>query len=307
MLHQSKLIKKTRVSALVLSVGNITTGGTGKTSVTRYLAQRFHEKGKKVVIISHGVSGMRSGLTVSDGKDILAGADKAGDEAYLLARALPGIPVLSGRRRERLAGVACKDFGAEVVILDDAFHALRLARDHDILVFNCLNPLGNGRLLPTGPLREPLFNLRRADIFWLNHVDLVHKKELEKIRERLLKYNRQAQVVQSYYRYRWFQSLSGKRLPKEIISGKKVWVCAGIGEPDSFIKKVEGCGAEIKGKTIFPDHHFYGLSEIEGIPMEKVDFLVITEKDSVRFPKTEFADRVIYPFFELDVEGFDLC
>ena len=134
--YQKGLLGRTRVPALIVSVGNITTGGTGKTTVTQYLANYFREDGKQVVVVGHGVSGSRKGLVISDRNGILTGVRRAGDEAYLLARNLPGIPVLSGRRREILAQIACKKFGAEVVILDDAFHALRLYRDIDILVFN---------------------------------------------------------------------------------------------------------------------------------------------------------------------------
>jgi len=288
---------------LVISVGNITTGGTGKTTVTRYLSEEFHKKGKRVVVISHGVGGKRKALIVSDGKNIMASADEAGDEAYLLAKRLPEVPVLSGRFREKMAEVACKKFGAEVIILDDAFHALRLVRDWNILVFNCLNPLGNGHLLPAGPLREPLFNLRRANIFWLNHTDLVNKKEVDRIEKTLLNYNQKARVIRSHYRYQHFCTLSGKIIPNSHLSGKKAFVCVGIGNPEGFLKKIASYQMEIKGKVLFPDHHFYKSSEIKELPLEEVDFLVTTEKDSVRFPKTDAADQIIYPLVEVSVEG----
>ena len=304
---QKGLAGTVRVPALVVSVGNITTGGTGKTTVTQYIANYFREHGKQVVVVGHGVSGSRKGLVISDRNGILTGVRQSGDEAYLLARNLPGIPVLSGRRREIQAQIACKKFGAEVVILDDAFHALRLYRDYDILVFNCYSRLGNGRLLPAGPLREPLANICRADIIWFNQVDLVDEKELDDFRKELLKFNPKASVVKSHYHYRRFRSLSGESVSPEGLAGKKVWLCPAIGEPQSFIKKMEKLGVLITGVTLFADHHFYSIEELRKIPLNEADFLVITEKDSVRFPRVKLPKPVLYPEIELVVEGLNLC
>jgi len=302
-LYQKGLLGKVRVSALVVSVGNITTGGTGKTTVTQYLANYYLRQGKRTAVISHGVSGSREGLVISDGKSILTDIRQAGDEAYLLARNLTGIPVLSGRRREIQAQIACKKFGAEVIILDDAFHALRLHRDIEILVFNCFSRLGNGRLLPAGPLREPLANIRRANIIWLNQTDLVSEKKLDDFRKELLRFNPTASVVKSHYRYRRFHSLSGESVSLEGIAGKKVWLCAAIGEPQSFIKKMEKIGVLVVGITLFADHHFYAVEEVQKIPLKETDFLVITEKDSVRFPPVKLLKPVLYPEIELVVVG----
>lgn len=307
LLYQKGLRKKVRVPALVISVGNITTGGTGKTTVTQYLAKYFRGQGKQVVVISHGVGGKRKNLVVSDGKSILADIKQAGDEAYLLARNLFGIPVLSGRRREIQAQLACEKFGAEVIILDDAFHALRLHRDYDILVFNCFSRMGNGRLLPAGPLREPLANIRRADIFWFNHSDLPERKEQDDFKNRLLGLNQKASVVSSYYRYRIFRFLSGESIIPENMAGKKVWLCAAIGEPQGFIEKMKKIGVLVVGSTFFADHHFYSAEEVQKIPLKEADFLVVTEKDSVRFPLIRLLKPVLYPEVELIVEGLNLC
>ena len=306
LLYQRGLLEKVRVPALVVSVGNITTGGTGKTTVTQYLANYFRGQGKRVAVISHGVSGSREGLVISDGKSILTDIRQAGDEAYLLARNLTGIPVLSGRRREIQAQIACEKFGAEVIILDDAFHALRLHRDYDILVFNCLSRMGNGRLLPAGPLREPPANICRADILWLNQADLSNEKELGDFQKELLKFNQKASVVKSYYRYRIFRFLSGEPMLPENMAGKKVWLCAAIGEPQSFIKKMEKTGVLVVGVTLFADHHFYSVAEVQKIPLKEADFLIITEKDSVRFPSVKLLKPVLYPEIELVVEGLNL-
>jgi len=306
LLYQKGLLGRVRVPALVVSVGNITTGGTGKTTVTQYLANYFRGQGKRVAVISHGVSGSREGLIISDGKSILTDIRQAGDEAYLLARNLTGIPVLSGRRREIQAQLACEKFGAEVIILDDAFHALRLHRDYDILVFNCFSRMGNGHLLPAGPLREPLANIRRADVIWLNQTDLVSEKELDSFRKELLRFNPKASVVKSHYYYRRFRSLSGESVSLEGMAGKKVWLCAAIGEPQSFIKKMEKTGVLVVGVTLFADHHFYSVEEVQKIPLKEADFLVITEKDSVRFPSVKLLKPILYPEIELVVEGLNL-
>ncbi|MFH2068087.1 MAG: tetraacyldisaccharide 4'-kinase [Candidatus Omnitrophota bacterium] len=307
LLYQKGFLEKVRVPALVVSVGNITTGGTGKTTVTQYLANYFRGQGKRVAVISHGVSGSREGLVVSDGRSILTDIRQAGDEAYLLAQNLPGIPVLSGRRREVQAQVACEKFGAEVIILDDAFHALRLHRDYNILVFNCASRLGNGRLLPAGPLREPLANIRRADLVWLNQTDLVSEKESDSFRKELIRFNPKASVVKSHYHYRRFRSLSGESVSLEGMAGKKVWLCAAIGDPQSFIKKMKKTGILVVGASLFADHHFYSAQEIQKIPLKEADFLVITGKDSVRFPSVNLAKPVLYPEIELIVEGLNLC
>ena len=148
----------------VISVGNIIAGGTGKTPMTIFVAQLLRDKGQRVVVLSRGYRGSMeaSGGIVSDGERIFKGPDEAGDEPYLMARVLKGIPVVVGKRRYEAGMMAIARFQPDVIVLDDAFQHLRLKRDLDLVLLDCRSPWGNGYLLPRGLLREPLSALRRA-------------------------------------------------------------------------------------------------------------------------------------------------
>ncbi len=289
------ILKVARLSCPVISVGNITVGGTGKTPLVINLARYFQQCGLSPAVLTRGYGGKRlSGVTlVSDGKETLKDYEAVGEEAILLARSLPGVPVLVGPKRVQTGLAAREVFGADLLILDDAFQHRRIFRDLDIVLLNASRPLGNGQVLPSGPLREPASALKRADM-------IVYTGE--KGREKGTGYFSPQRGKSSLspfpltagtpvFRARYqpkdlFQPRSGRSLPPGILSGKTVCLLAGIGRPEGFKKTVESLGAKVAAYRIFPDHHSYRPGELDDVlPLcreKEVDFLVTTEKDAVK-------------------------
>ena len=156
--------KETSFDATVISLGNITVGGTGKTPMAVFLTKEIRRMGYTVAVLSSGYRSHaeKTGAIVSDGNNVLLTPAEAGDEAVLLARSLPGVPVLSGRRRTETGHIAVDEFHPDVILMDDAFQHWQVKRELDIVLINAANPVGNGHLLPRGILREPLDELERA-------------------------------------------------------------------------------------------------------------------------------------------------
>lgn len=274
------LLKVTRLSCPVISVGNITVGGTGKTPLTINLARYFQQNGFSPAVLTRGYGGRGlSGVTlVSDGKDILNDYEAIGEEAIMIARSLPGVPVLVGPKRARTGLVAQEIFRADLLILDDAFQHRGIFRDLDIVLLNSSRPFGNGQVLPAGPLRESASALKRADL--IVYTGPEDKKGPFPIPAG-------TPVFRARYQPKdLFQPQSGKSLPPGILSGKTVCLLAGIGRPEGFKKTVESLGAKVAAYRIFPDHHIYRPGELDDVlPLcreKKVDFLVTTEKDAVK-------------------------
>ena len=172
-LYRKGIFKSHRLPCKVISIGNITVGGTGKTPVTCLIARYLKDAGCRVTVLSRGyrAQGGTEPLIVSDDKHVIAGPEIAGDEAVMLAHKLPGVPVLAGKNRFLLGQRAVHDFSAQAVLLDDGFQHYPLQRDLDIVLINARNPFGNGFLLPRGTLREPLSALSRAPLIVLTKVE----------------------------------------------------------------------------------------------------------------------------------------
>jgi len=283
------ILKVARVSCPVISVGNITVGGTGKTPLVINLARYFQQCGFSPAVLTRGYGGKRlSGVTlVSDGKETLNDYRSVGEEAILLARSLPGVPVLVGPERTQTGLVAREVFGADLLILDDAFQHRRIFRDLDIVLLNASRPLGNGRVLPAGPMREAVSALKRADI-------IVYTGAEEKLNQPVDSRVSPAGVLAAgtpvfHARYQpkdLFHPPSGRSQPPGILQGKVVCLLAGIGRPEGFQKTVESLGAIVAASRIFPDHHIYQPGELDNLlPLcqeKKADFLLTTEKDAVK-------------------------
>ncbi|MFH1784214.1 MAG: tetraacyldisaccharide 4'-kinase [bacterium] len=293
-LYTSNILKSVKVSCPVISVGNITTGGTGKTPLVMLLAKMLSGKSNKVVIASRGYRRIIPGekekqdvKVVSDGKKVLLSVGEAGDEPYLMAQDLEGVGVVVGADRASCAEVAVKKLEAEIVILDDGFQHLRLKRDLDIVVIDCLDPFGGGYLIPRGLLRESLFNLSRADVLVLNRANLVAPSILKRTRSIVEEINPKALVIESTPRAIHIEYLQkGKNVQKEDVSflrGKDVALLYSIGNPLSFEKTLKSLGAKILNKFIFDDHYEYDAEDITGVIKEAGKTIIVTtEKDAVR-------------------------
>lgn len=272
-----------RAALPVLSVGNLTVGGTGKTPFVAWLAGRLRELGARPAIVSRGYGGQagRGPLVVSSGEGPLCDAARAGDEPYLLARLLRGVPVLAGSDRWRGAEVAA-EAGADVVILDDGFQHRRLARDLDIVLLDASNPFGNYRLLPAGLLREPVRALSRADVVVITRCR--QQSESIKLIERVVRHhNLDIPILRAGHKSAGFFNPAGEAVNRPA----SALAFCGIGNPNRFRIDLESEGIELVDFRVFSDHHVYSPREIVQLRRQARDrgaVLLTTEKDLVRLP-----------------------
>jgi tetraacyldisaccharide 4'-kinase len=271
--------------------------------------------GYRVVILNRGYRAAWQedvGL-VSDGQKIYMTAAEAGDEAYLLAKSLPGVPVVIGKERAVSGEYAVKQLNAQVIILDDAYQHWQLARDLDIVLIDSLNRFGNNFLLPRGTLREPLTNLNRAHAFLLTKVDQTTDNARDSIRDTLIQYNDKALIVESIHRPRWFIEIEswykGVRdcgIALETVRGQSVVAISAIGNPSSFEQTIADIEVNVIDSLRFPDHHHYTMSEMQWAMERAVkkgaDALVTTEKDAVKIPAEFIHSHRPLPVYVLGIE-----
>jgi len=290
-----------RLPCKMISVGNITVGGTGKTPMTIYLARLVQDLGFKVAVISRGYKGKaeKKGAVVSDGEKVLLTADIAGDEPYMMAGVLPGIPVIVGRNRYTAGRLAIKQFKTEVIVLDDGFQHLSLERDLNLVLVDSLQPWGNGHLLPRGPLRETPGALKRADsvICMAPEQDIAKKTLDTRGKTNFGKYDKLLQKKPC------FDAIKSAQVEKVItagsdvevgasfadlnaLKGRRVVVFSGLANNEAFIRTVSEAGCELVHSLSFDDHHRYEGADInkivQAVTKKKADLLVTTAKDYAR-------------------------
>ena len=269
----------------VISVGNVAAGGSGKTPAVIAIARMLREYDDlSVAVLSRGYrSGVRGSAVVSDGENVLLKPLEAGDEPYLLGRSLPGVPVLIGADRFHTGLMAVRRWNSQVVILDDGFQCLRLARDADIVIVDATRPFGLNHALPRGYLREPLSALRNADLILLTRVDQC--ENLDSVRARLTDIAPSVPIFESTYETRSLRSLDTQQeMELDSIRGKKLLAVCGIANPLSFIETLRTLNPADVDMLSFPDHHAYPPRSIEAIRQKVVesgvDTIVTTEKDA---------------------------
>lgn len=275
----------------VVSIGNLTVGGSGKTPVALWLAHALTERGHCVGILTRGYRGKNTGVTVvgTTGQPT-ATPDEVGDEAVMLARLFSGV-VIAGRDRTAATTLAREQFGVEVALLDDGFQHRRLDRDVDVVLFNGRKELSNHWLLPAGPFREPLSSSRRANIV------LITKSETPGDPPRQWRTSTPQQPVY----YGTLQPIAlvsseqrqWRELPLTELGGKRVMALTGIADPAPFYQSLQEWGAELAEVMEFPDHHQYAQADWQAISAagQKVDLIVTTEKDLVKLERFPFATR----------------
>ncbi len=281
-LHRAAYVRgwrqPTRLSCRVVAVGNLVVGGSGKTPLAAWLALQLRQRGTRVVLASRGY-GRRGGEAVevvSDGRFVLSTAERAGDEPMLLAAHAPGVPVLVGRDRAVVGLRAISAFGCQVLVLDDGFQHHRLARDVDLLAFDG-SGLGNRRLLPRGPLREPLSALARADAIGV--VDGPLPAEDGELLARLAPGARRFTARRTPASVRHLAGGAGQ--DPGCLHGKEVGLLAGIARPASLRRSLEALGARVVAERAFPDHHAYRARDLRGLS-DEAPLWVTTEKDAVK-------------------------
>ena len=274
-LYDNNIIKPKKVNAFVISVGNFTTGGVGKTPVVAEIAKYLINKGEKPAIISRGYGGKlnnKSVHVISDGINLYYKADDAGDEPYWLAVNIDGCAVLTCSNRYNAAKYAVENLGCTKIILDDGFQHRKLHRDLDIVLVDSEKMFGNENLLPAGPLREGIEGFKRLDklVIVSKNIDHARAEKLAKIMEK--KQGIAVFVCKTEPDY-VYNIISGEHLEK----GSEITAISAIGQPEQFYKFLEK-DFIIKEKITFDDHHQYSLSDIENIE----GYIVTTEKDAVK-------------------------
>ena len=278
-----------RLNCPVISVGNLVVGGTGKTPMVVWLARFLSENGLRVGIVSRGYGGAESGqvIIVSDGKSILADSGLSGDEAQLLARRFPFIPVLCSTKRVKAGKVAVEKFKCEVLILDDGFQHRYLARDLDVVMLDSRSPFGNGRLLPRGIMRERGSALVRSQVLVLSRFD--HSEEALKRRENLIRQWPDKKVARANHRpVRLFAAADRRERPLSSLKDLPLAAFAGIARPDDFFKSDQSLEARLVYAAALPDHHPMTAELLGSLFQEasglKPELWLTTEKDWVRLP-----------------------
>ncbi len=297
------LARRRRLPAAVISIGNLTVGGTGKTTATIGVARWLANRGVMAGVLSRGYRGRgESGaMVVSEGFGPLLGVAEAGDEAFLMARALPGAFVLVGKDRRRTGRRAIEEFGVEALVLDDGFQYQRLEKDVEIVLVDALAPFGYDFLVPRGLLREPARHLARADAVWITHCDLVRRQDLETVLARVGGLAPGVRMWEAAHRPVRLRSLGGEadREP-EALRDRRVCALSSLGNPSAFERALERVGAVTVGRARFPDHHEYRAEDMAQVAREaaSAEWIVTTAKDAVRLPEAEAGK----PMWVLEVE-----
>jgi tetraacyldisaccharide 4'-kinase len=277
-----------RLDVPVVSVGNLTVGGTGKTPCVEYVARFYRRHGIRVVILSRGYGSHRG----------------RNDEALVLEQNLPDVPHLQGKDRVKLARRAIEELGAEILVLDDGFQHRRLQRDLDLVLLDSLSPWGYGCPLPRGCLREPPSSLRRAGGIVLTHCDQIGPAAANELRRSLAGHAPHAPLAESTHRPVELVNRAKEKLSLALLARKPVAAFSGIGNPVSFRKTLENLGARLQSFRSYPDHHYYMPRDTENLShwagqLNPETLVVTTQKDLVKLPFTHLGGR---PLWALRIE-----
>jgi tetraacyldisaccharide 4'-kinase len=295
LLYTQGWIGSARVAAPVISVGNLAVGGAGKTPAVLAIAQRLQRQGRSPAILSRGYGAVRSDPRLVASRDqVFLDAEEGGDEPVLLARRLPGVPVLCGPNRAALARRAVAELGVDALLLDDGFQHRALARDLDVVVIDASNPFGNGHLLPRGPNREPASALRRADLVWLTHVDAASPEGLGALREQAQRATGRPPVESRHAVAEVLGAGLDQPCGAESLRGRRVLLLSALARPAGFRRTVASLGAEVVAERTFRDHHRFTEAELDEALRTAAkagcDRVVTTEKDAVRLPAAAAQD-----------------
>ncbi len=287
-----------RAAVPVVSVGNLTLGGTGKTPCVEYVARFYRGLDLRVAVLSRGY-GASAGVN---------------DEALVLEENLPDVPHLQGADRAALARVAVEELESEVLVLDDGFQHRRLARALDIVLLDATAPFGHGQLFPRGLLREPVSGLRRAQVALLTRCDQVEPAAVAAIRERVARVAPGLTVAESVHQPAAWVNADGQALPVKGLAGRSLVAFCGLGNPEGFRRTLAGLG-EVTDFRTYPDHHQYTRTDVEELRswarQQATECVVVTtQKDLVKLRLSRLGDRELWALrIQLAVtagqDGFD--
>ena len=320
-LYKSRIKREHNLGCLVVSIGNLTVGGTGKTPIVEKFAKALTAGGRRVAILSRGYKSAKPSIktkikskiqgnpisqepprVVTDGKEVFLDSETAGDEPYMLATNLEGVAIVVDKDRVKAGLHAIKEFDVDTLLLDDGLQYLRLKHRLDVVLIDKYSPFGNEKLLPRGTLREPPKNLKRASYIFITKCDGSSNEELIK---RIRKYNRTAEIIECAHKPKYLENIdSGEKLPLKHLKGKDIGTVSGIAVPESFEDGLKNLGANVELTRRYTDHHRYRKREIQKFIDQclnrDLDMIVTTEKDYVRFPDVDLNENM--PIFFLRVE-----
>lgn len=272
-----------RVAAPVLSVGNLTVGGTGKTPCVEFIARQLREHDLRVTLLSRGY-GSEAGCN---------------DEALLLEENLPDVPHLQGADRVALAQVAIEELESEVLLLDDGFQHRRLGRDLDVVLIDATDPFGGGHLLPRGLLREPVSSLRRADAVLLTRCDQAGAERVQQLRDRLERLAPGKPILETEHQPLHLVNADGEQEALEQLRGRPVAAFCGLGNPAAFRRTLLDLGCQVVAFRAYPDHHPYSRADVEDLGEQARRLtddavLVTTQKDLVKLRVSQIGGRPLW-------------
>ena len=321
-LYEARIIRDHPLGVQVITVGNLTVGGTGKTPVVEKFARVLTDQGRKVAVLSRGYRSKPPPLSqrlrdiflfneettppriVSDGKSLLLNSDDAGDEPFMLASNLKDVVVLTDKDRVKSGRYAIEQFGCDTLLLDDGFQYWKLSgRRHDIVLVDAQQPFGNEHLLPRGTLREPPEHINRANTIFITKSN----GESKSLRARIRKHNPNAGIIECVHWPLFFEDVFNPEQREDIgwLKGKKVATLSGIAQPESFEQSLLQQGAELVYTKRFADHHRFiqqeVLNTINRAKKRRAEIIITTQKDAVRFPKIDRRDLPIY-FMRVEIK-----
>lgn len=318
-LFRKRIYRQREVGCMVISIGNLTVGGTGKTPVVEKFARALQSGGRRVAILSRGYKSKKLPLLrrlasrfrkqeyepriVSDGRSILLDSSMAGDEPYMLATNLQDVVVLVDKNRVASALYAIDRMHCDTLVLDDGMQFVHLKHRVEIVLIDRQAPFGNEFLLPRGTLREPPQNLKRANFIFITKST---PEGNAKLIERIRKYNRTAEIIECAHRPQYLEHVhTGERLPLDFLKGKYIGAFSAIASPESFERALRELGSNLEISRHFADHHRFTERELQNFMNRCVnrdlDAIITTEKDSVRLPRLDKWEVPVY-FLRVEIE-----
>lgn len=298
------IFKSTKLSTFVISIGNLSMGGTGKTPLTIFLATALRDQDWKTVIVARGYRREKSGMVVvSDGRRILADVAEAGDEPLLMAQACEGVPVIVDRQKLNAARAAVERFAPDVILVDDGFQHRQLHRDIDIVMLDATTPLSNAWSLSGIMLREPASALRRADFIIINASGKADGTSSQQLIEQCRRDTGAAIFSGKLQAINWRElppNKPGKTLPLDFVKDQTALLVSGIARPERFRRLVEAHGARVQGELTFGDHHRYDEKDVRLMATAfktcGARYVLTTAKDAVKLVKLRAAETALAIF-----------
>lgn len=289
---RKSLLRSANVAAPVISIGNITTGGTGKTPMVIWICRMLHEKSMNCVILTRGYKSPKGKLT---------------DEPAILTKSCPHAKVVVNSDRISGAEKAIQNFNADVLVMDDGFQHRRLGRDLDIVAIDATCPFGYGRMLPAGLLREPITAIKRADAVVITRYDQVKNEDMEKLEEKIKSVKPEITIAKAIHYHPCAKLIKGKTLSIDELAEKSIFAFCGIGNPRAFLNRLEEIGLNVLGTRIYNDHHEYSQQDITDIFEEArylgAEVILSTQKDWLKTALlSQKDDGILFAYLDLELE-----